>query len=182
MDVVDMIMDDHREVERLFNELKNNPDKRPLLTPVMCALLVAHSRAEESEVYPVAKKEAGETDEVEHSQQEHAEAEKLLAELAQADPTGSRYEQLLDKVIESVTHHVEEEESTVLPGMRSRLDGDRLSQLAKAFASSRAQHLGEMPGQATKGELLQQARNAGISGASSMSREQLTKALQTQSS
>ncbi|MCE7011415.1 hemerythrin domain-containing protein [Kibdelosporangium philippinense] len=179
MDVVDMIMDDHREVERLFNELKNSPGKRPLLTPVMCALLVAHSRAEESEVYPVAKKEAGETDEVEHSQQEHAEAEKLLAELAKADPTSSRYEELLDKVIESVTHHVEEEESNVLPGMRSQLDSDRLSQLAEKFAASRAKHLGEMPGQATKGELLQQARNAGISGASGMSREQLTEALQS---
>jgi len=51
-DVVDLIMQDHREVERLFDELKNHPEKRPLLTPVMCGLLVAHSRAEESEVYP----------------------------------------------------------------------------------------------------------------------------------
>lgn len=28
-DVVDLVMQDHREVERLFDELKENPHKRP---------------------------------------------------------------------------------------------------------------------------------------------------------
>jgi len=37
-------------------------------------------------VYPVARDEAGEADEVAHSQQEHAEAEPLLARLAETDP------------------------------------------------------------------------------------------------
>jgi len=181
MDVVDLIMDDHREVERLFDELKTHPDKRPLLTPVMCALLVAHSRAEEEEVYPVAQSEAGETDEVAHSQHEHAEAEQLLAELIKADPTSPSYERLLDKVVGAVTHHVEEEESKVLPGMRSRLDDRRRAELADAFAASRARHLGERPGEASKKELLQQAHNAGISGVSGMSRDELAKAVQNQS-
>lgn len=178
MDVVDLIMQDHREVERLFDELKNHPEKRPLLTPVLCALLTAHSRAEEAEVYPVAKEEAGETEEIAHSQEEHAQADKLLAELARTDPTSSRYDDVLGKVVEAVTHHVEEEESTVLPGMRRRLDESRRAKLGEAFVSSRTQHLGEQPGEATKAELLQQARNAGVTGASTMSRDQLVKALQ----
>nr|WP_264085178.1 hemerythrin domain-containing protein [Kibdelosporangium phytohabitans] len=174
-----MIMDDHREVERLFDELKNQPHKRPLLTPVLCSLLVAHSRAEEAEVYPVAKSDADETDEVEHSQQEHAEAEQLLVELAKTDTESAEYEKVLGKVIDSVTHHVKEEESKLLPGMRSRLDAPRRAQLGEAFVTSRAKHLGDMPGHATREELLQQARNAGISGASSMNRDQLAKALQS---
>ena len=52
-DVVDLIMQDHREVERIFEELKSSPEKRKGLTPVLVTLLTAHSRAEESEVYPV---------------------------------------------------------------------------------------------------------------------------------
>ena len=52
-EVVDLIMQDHREVERLFDELKDNPDKRPNLLPVLTTLLTAHSRAEEAEVYPI---------------------------------------------------------------------------------------------------------------------------------
>ena len=39
IDVVDLIMQDHREVERLFEELKENPEKRPNLLPVLTTLL-----------------------------------------------------------------------------------------------------------------------------------------------
>ena len=172
-DVVDLIMQDHREVERLFDELKQHRDKRPLLTPVLAAVLTAHSRAEESEVYPVAKKDAGETEEIEHSQQEHAQAEQLLVRLTEADPESEEYDRLLAELTEAVTHHVQEEESTVLPGMREHLDEGRRVQLGRAFATSRAKHLGDQPGQETAQELQQQARNAGLSGASSMSKQEL---------
>ncbi len=172
-DVVDLIEQDHREVERLFEELKANPDKRALLVPVLTSLLVAHSRAEESEVYPAARDEAGETEEVAHSQEEHEEAERLLERLAAADPSGPDFDGILQELIDSVTHHVEEEESTVLPGMRQNLSQDRLRELGEAFAEVRAEHLGDQPGEATRDELLQQARNAGIPGASSMSKQEL---------
>lgn len=177
-DVVDLIMQDHREVERLFDELKNHPEKRPLLTPVVCGLLVAHSRAEEAEVYPIAIKEAGETEEVEHSQEEHAEAEQLLAKLLDCEFDSPQYEQALKKVVDAVTHHVEEEEKTVLPGMRAKLSAERRYQLGERFASSRAEHLGEQPGQATRAELLTQAKNLGVTNAASMSKEQLKRELQ----
>jgi hemerythrin superfamily protein len=177
-DVVDLIMQDHREVERLFDELENHPEKRPLLTPVLCGLLVAHSRAEEAEVYPVAVKEAGETDEVEHSQEEHAEAERLLAQLLDCDWDSPQYAQVLKKVVDAVSHHVEEEEKTVLPGMRKGLSAARRYQLGERFASSRAEHLGELPGQATREELLLQAKNLGLANAASMSKEQLKRELQ----
>jgi hypothetical protein len=49
-DVVEMIMQDHREVERMFAELKSSPEKRAALVPVLITLLTAHSRAEEAEV------------------------------------------------------------------------------------------------------------------------------------
>jgi hemerythrin superfamily protein len=55
-DVVDLIMQDHREVECLFGLMQS---QRPMLVPVVTSLLVAHSRAEEAEVYPVARGEAG---------------------------------------------------------------------------------------------------------------------------
>jgi len=37
-DVVDMIMDDHREVEGLFDQLLREPEKRALVLPVVTAL------------------------------------------------------------------------------------------------------------------------------------------------
>jgi hemerythrin superfamily protein len=174
-DVVDLIMQDHREVERLFDELKDSPEKRPNLLPVLTTLLTAHSRAEEAEVYPVAATEAGEKEEVSHSQQEHIEADQLLAKLAQTDPTSAEFDTVLQNLIDAVSHHVEEEETKVLPGMRSNLSDERRAELGEAFVASRKQHLGEQPGDMTKEQLVQQASNADISGTSGLSKEQLKK-------
>lgn len=176
MDVVDLIMKDHRELERLFEQLETQPDQRSLLVPVMISLLTAHSRAEEAEVYPAAV-EAGIAEDVEHSQKEHLEADELAAEVAAADPTAADFEEKLRKLVEAITHHVGEEESTVLPGMREHLPAERLDRLGEAFVSSRSVHLGELPEDITKAELEQQAANAGISGASSMTKVELAKRL-----
>ncbi len=178
MDVVDLIMKDHRELERLFEQLRTQPDQRPLLVPVMISLLTAHSRAEEAEVYPAAAR-SGIAEDVEHSQKEHLEADELAAQVAAADPTAPDFEEKLRTLVDAVTHHVEEEESTILPGMRDHLPADRLDQLGEAFLSSRSEHLGDMPEDATKAELEQQAANAGISGASSMSKAELEEKLRS---
>lgn len=172
LNVVDLIMNDHRELERIFEELRTQPDKRAGLVPVMLTLLTAHSRAEESEVYPAAV-EAGISEDVEHSQKEHLEADQLAADLAATDPTASDFEDKLNKLIDSVSHHVEEEEETVLPGMREKMPADQLDQLGRAFLDSREQHLGDMPADITKDELEQQASNIDLGGASSMSKSEL---------
>ena len=179
-DVVDLIMKDHREVERMFEQLKTDPSVRPGLVPVLTTLLTAHSRAEESEVYPAAREEAGESEEVEHSQKEHLEAEQLLEKLAACDPTGPEFDSVLGQVIDAVTHHVEEEESSVLPGLRERLSEERRAELGEAFLSVRADHLGEQPGEATKADLEQQAENIGMSGASGMDKAELKSELEDQ--
>ena len=173
VDVVDLIMQDHREVERLFDALKNEPDKRPNLLPVLTTLLTAHSRAEEAEVYPVAAAEAGEKEEVSHSQQEHIEADQLLAKLAGTAPDAPDFEKVLQNLVDAVTHHVEEEETKVLPGLRSNLSEQRRAELGDAFAASRQQHLGEQPGDMTRDELSQQAKNADIPNTSNLSKDDL---------
>jgi len=177
-DVVDLIMSDHREVERLFEILKTRPDQRVTTLPVLSALLIAHSRAEESEVYPVARDEAGAADDVAHSQEEHVEAEQLLERLQATDPEAAEFDAALQQVVDAVTHHVEEEESKVLPAMRTGLQDTRREELGQAFAASRAEHLGEMPGEATKEALLQQAQNVGMGGGASMSKDELQEELQ----
>lgn len=176
-DVVDLIMADHREVERLFTVLKDHPERRELVLPEVTALLVAHSRAEEAEVYPAARDEAGEADEVAHSQQEHAQAEQLLQRLGEVPSNEKKYEQLLDQLVDDVSHHVHDEETTVLPGMRQSLSDSRRADLAEAFAAARAQHLGDRPGEATRDELRQQAQNAGLEGRSQMNKDELSENL-----
>lgn len=172
-DVVELIKSDHREVERLFDLLETQPATRSLNFPVLCSLLIAHSRAEEAEVYPIAKSEAGETDEVAHSQGEHAEAEHMLEQMAALDPESAQFASALDELIKAVSHHVEEEESRVLPGIQQRLSEGRRAELAAAFVATRTEHLGDRPGEASREDLEQAARNAGLSGTSASTKEEL---------
>jgi hemerythrin superfamily protein len=181
-DVVDLIMQDHREVERLFAKMRDFPDTRALAAPVLSALLIAHSRAEEAAVYPVAKDEAGETEEVAHSQEEHTEAEQMLKRLVETDPDSAKFVEVLVELEKAVTHHVHEEETTVLPHMKEHLSEERRMELGEAFAASRAEHLGERPGEATKEELQWQAHNVGLTGASNMGKAELAKKLKAKAS
>jgi hypothetical protein len=45
---------------------------------------------------------------------------------------------------------------------------ERLAQLGEVFAASRKEHLGDQPEDITREQLLQQARNADLPGASSL--------------
>ena len=174
--VVDLIMNDHRELERLFDQLQSQPDTRATTLPVMISLLTAHSRAEEAEVYPAADEAGGDKD-VEHSQREHLECDQLAADLAATAVDAPDFEEKLTKLVDAVKHHVEEEETTVLPGMRNLLPTERLDELGEAFLASREEHLGSMPADITKDELEQQAANANIGGASAKSKDELAQDL-----
>jgi hemerythrin superfamily protein len=178
-DVVDLIISDHRELQRMFEVLRNNPEKRAAMVPVMSTLLFAHSRAEESEVYPKAKEAGGEED-VEHSQKEHLEADRIAERLTSLDPESPEFSEVLEELIEGVTHHVEEEEETVLPHMRERMDAATLRELGERFLATRAEHLGDQPGDLTKDQLEQQAENIELSGASGKSKQELKDELEEQ--
>ncbi|WP_110208154.1 hemerythrin domain-containing protein [Nocardioides daejeonensis] len=160
-DVVDLILNDHRELERHFDTLLSHPETRPTLVPVMTALLTAHSRAEEAEVYPAAR-DAGAREDVEHSQKEHLAADRIAERLAQTDPDSDDFTSVLKELVDAVRHHIEEEEETVLPDIRKLMDDARRDELAHAFLDSREAHLGEQPGDATKADLEQQAANVDV--------------------
>jgi hemerythrin superfamily protein len=176
-DVVDLIVQDHRELQRMFAELRSDPSKRKALAPVMSTLLFAHSRAEESEVYPKARA-AGGQDDVEHSQEEHLAADQLAERLTGLDPESDEFSDVLDQLIEAVTHHLEEEEESVLPHMRERLSTDELTDLGERFLAARAEHLGDQPDDITKSQLEQQARNIDLEGASGMTKDELKSSLE----
>jgi hemerythrin superfamily protein len=176
-DAVDLILADHREVERLFEQLRTTPELRPNLLPAVTSLLAAHSRAEEAEVYPAARDEAGIADDVEHSQEEHLLADTILKKLSEADPSSTEFDSTLAELVKAVSHHIEEEEQKVLPALRSGLDAARLEELGEGFTRMRAEHLGALEVDLTKAEMVQQAANAGIEGASAMTKAELEKEL-----
>jgi len=182
-DVVVLIEQDHRDMEQMFARLQAGDGDKAMIFQQMAALLTAHSRAEEAEVYPAIAK-AGDAEEVTHAREEHAEADDLLSKLKALDPMSPEFDETLAKLIEGVSHHIQEEESTALPALRAAVNADQLATLAAAFIERRGAELEKGPSprqvggsELTRDKLYEKAKEHNISRRSSMSKEELTEAV-----
>lgn len=180
-DVISMIKDDHREVERLFSMMQQDESTHPLAAPLAVAMVTAHSRAEEDHVYPVLANQAGEREQAQHSLEEHQQAEQIGQQLLRSGFGSDGFGSLLEKFIGAVQHHVQEEENELLPALEQAIGPQLRQELGQAFAQRRAQELtGHQPGgQSTSGhsqsrnDLYEEARKLDIQGRSSMTKEEL---------
>jgi hypothetical protein len=142
-DVVELILADHRRFEEFFRELRNRSTNRATVLGELSAVLVAHGEAEEAEVYPALKRYKDVDDEeVDHGSEEHHEAnEKLLALLEVSDTSSEEWEEKLEELVESVNHHLDEEERTILNDARTEVSAERKEELGKAFWEARNRNL-----------------------------------------
>jgi hemerythrin superfamily protein len=141
-DAVTLIMNDHRVMERLFEMLKDPNSDRPALIAEVVARLSAHSWAEEEKVYPaLLKADPAEESQVYHGVEEHHEATELLHRLMATDPKSSQFDSLLTEFIDAVKHHVEEEESEILPELSESIGAAKLEELGRAFEERRLEVL-----------------------------------------
>lgn len=156
-DVISLIMDDHRLMEQLFERLKSGEGDREILIDELAARLLAHARAEEQEVYPaVAKAAPREREEVDHSYDEHQETEALIHRVRSSIDT-PEFDRLLERFVTAMEHHIEEEETEVLPALRETVDEDTLERLGGAFEKVRHEVLRE---EGFDDEMLRQERLA----------------------
>ncbi len=142
-DVVELILADHRRMEDLFREMRSVEGDRAKALREFADLLIAHALAEEAEVYPALKRYRDiENDEVEHGVEEHEEGNKALLALLEVEEVGSDdWDEKLEKLVEEITHHADEEERTILNGARENVAMDRREELGAAFSKERAKQL-----------------------------------------
>jgi len=139
-DLIEAIIDDHREVESVFAELEVRGDERSRreLVEHVIAELVRHSVAEEQFLYPTTRKALPDGDEIaDHELEEHAVAEELMKALDGTDVSDPRFDELLGKLMADVRHHLTEEEADLLPRLRSACDPEELRELGKKFQQSK---------------------------------------------
>jgi len=192
-DAVNVIKNDHRLMEGLFAQLRAGDGDRRAIVDEVAARLSAHARAEETEVYPAIAK-AGEAGEAEHGTFEHLEAEHKLRKVSNLVDS-PHFEQALDEFVAAVDHHVQEEESELLPALEKASDKRTLDRLGAAFERTRIDELSaagyeEAPesdgsgaddlADATRDELYEKAKKADIPRRSHMTKEELIKALRDQ--
>ncbi|MCX5232513.1 hemerythrin domain-containing protein [Streptomyces sp. NPDC006553] len=142
-DVVAVILEDHRAMEDLFRRMRSIEADRAAALKEFSALLIAHGEAEESEVYGALKRFRGvDNEEVEHGTEEHAEGNKALLALLEVEDVGSEeWDERLEELVEAVSHHVDEEERTILNGARENVPDERRAELCVAFQEERAKQL-----------------------------------------
>src|SRR5882762_9334713 len=142
MDAIAVLKRDHEEVERLFRQFEKlteraHRSKQKIVMKIIRELAI-HAAVEEMLFYPAVRtaalkanlralKEAADT--VLESLEEHHVVKWTLSELEKMKPEDERYDAKVQVLMESVRHHVEEEQEELFPKARRLLGEDLLFEL-----------------------------------------------------
>ncbi len=138
MNAIDLLEQQHREVEELFEEFEDAREgavktKERLCNEIADALAV-HAEIEEKLFYPESKQEN--TEEIlRESVEEHLSMKRILADLIESGPEDEQFDAKMKVLKEQVEHHVEEEEQELFPKVRKDLSKDELEDLGERMQS-----------------------------------------------
>jgi hemerythrin superfamily protein len=138
MDAIKLLTQQHREVEKLFEQFEKASDGAKKTKLQLCQkisdMLAVHATIEEKIFYPATKD--ARTEELLHEAvEEHLSCKRILADLLQKEEIDDEAEAKMTVLKEQVLHHVQEEEKELLPKARKLLDSDRLEELGDEMQS-----------------------------------------------
>lgn len=139
---VEMLREDHKKVKQLFKKFKqakNHEEKKEISREAINDLKV-HAVIEEEIFYPSVKEESNETELINEAIEEHHIVHGLINELESQDLEPEQYEAKFKVLSEAAEHHIEKEESEILPLMDGEAD-EELEQLGEAMMGRRQQLL-----------------------------------------
>jgi hemerythrin superfamily protein len=156
-DAIVMLKADHKEVKKLFREFESAGEdalqkKGDLVTKII-ELLTVHTYIENEVMYPEVRKLLPDLeDDVLESYEEHHVADVLCLELFGMSPDAERFDAKTTVLIESVTHHIEEEEQEWFPKVREGLGRKQLVEIGERMlkAKAKAPHSPVQPSAAEK--------------------------------
>jgi hemerythrin superfamily protein len=138
-DAIEMLRNDHKEVDVLFQEYestkdKAKPDAKNKIAKLICHLLTIHAAIEEEIFYPMVRKQGVATKTlVDEAAVEHQTLKDIIGRLESASPSDPLYDAGVKVLSEYVKHHVKEEEGELLPKARaSDMDLEAVGQRMKA--------------------------------------------------
>lgn len=140
MDVITLLTQDHAEVDELFRRvnLSDKPESLDDLAKQIVRELSIHAAVEEQFVYPLIRaKLDGGSAMADEAIEEHQEVKRLLADIEKAEAGSAEHRQDLQKVIDAVRHHVEEEEGDVFPALRDAADAGLLDKLGSVVEEAK---------------------------------------------
>ncbi|MCE9668642.1 hemerythrin domain-containing protein [Myxococcus stipitatus] len=132
MDVVDLLIQQHREVEALFTAFRNAGDdlSRKELCVQLAEALMLHTTIEERWVYPAATRVVGD-DTIQHAEGEHQEMKRILGELVRKREDMKAMRMNVDALEKVVKRHVADEEKNILPQVAKNVTEKELGMSCK---------------------------------------------------
>ena len=142
MDAISMLKNDHVSVEKLFKQFEKAGDRAYVrkgeIVDRIIEELSAHAAIEEQLFYPVARATVAKTEDIAlESLEEHHLVKWVLSELEKLAPDAERFDAKVTVLIETVRHHVKEEEQEFFPMVRDDLGRKALTDLGEAMAEAR---------------------------------------------
>ncbi|HEY6098253.1 MAG TPA: hemerythrin domain-containing protein [Anaeromyxobacter sp.] len=141
MDAIQLILSDHRDVEKLFKEFERAaragdvPRQAEIVRSLVRELSI-HAAVEEQFVYPLLRERAGEARVLE-ALEEHHGAKVTLDELGALPAGHPRRAAKVRLLAESVRRHVQEEERELLPALKRTLEDRELRQLGETLVQAK---------------------------------------------
>jgi hemerythrin superfamily protein len=129
---VEILKQDHDEVEKLFDQYEDakdesNTELKVQIVAAVCKALTIHAQIEEEIFYPAMRRAEDAVELVNEAAVEHQTLKNLVAELESAAPDEHLYDAKVKVLSEYVKHHVKEEEGELFPiAKRSDMDLDAL--------------------------------------------------------
>ena len=138
MDALDLLMQHHKTLKKLFKQAKNARDvkkQRRIFAQIDTELSI-HDYIEETVFYPEMEQYEELKEMVEEAMEEHEEIKTLLIEMAPL--AGSmEFDSPLQELVEIVETHIEEEETELFPKIRELWDETTLEQLGDRLESAK---------------------------------------------
>jgi len=132
MNVIELLSQDHAEVDALFRQVDqaSSPEQIEELSKQIVRELSVHAAVEEQFVYPTlrAKVDDG-SDLADEAIDEHQEAKRLLADLEKQEAGTAEHTATMERLIDAIRHHVEEEEGEVFPALQAAVGASTLDAL-----------------------------------------------------
>jgi len=144
MSAIDLLEQDHREVEAYFDQFEGLKDDaaKDALARKICMALTVHARIEEEVFYPQARQAIDDDDLLDEALVEHDGAKKLIAEIEEMEAGEELFDAKVKVLGEMIRHHVEEEEEELFPEVeKSEMD---LETVGKQMAQRKAELMTEM--------------------------------------
>src|SRR3989440_818546 len=141
MDAINLLKTDHRQVDKLFEQLENGDGNRERLFTELATELTVHAEIEEQLFYPAVKDAEPTRDLVLESYEEHKQMKLVLSDLARADKKTPEWKAGLKVLMEDVQHHVGEEEKELFPKVSNLLSKPQLEELGTRMEALKVQQL-----------------------------------------